>query len=341
MTLKKYRDYASRNKDIRYSISFESLPPTLSTHKWVGAQSVGGCIYGIPNDMGTILKHDEGGTAYLGDLGNGLFKWTGGCIWNGFLYGFPRTSNHLLKMSLDTGDIELINLERPYSKEHHYGGICSQNGVVYQPPRDSNHILAWDLKTEKAKRIYLTPESSTKRFRYCGSIRHPNGNAYFLPEMGERVIRLDTGTGKWEFIGDPIDAMVFDAKIAVDGSIYGFSAYCDGILKLDVEKGHAKMIHREIRPGAYGTKLGVNGHLYSIPGDGRQVWDYDPWEDSLKSIYQFSDDWTAKYAGGASLANGDICAVPAKETQLFKLKTNAEHMEIPEDIYRDYFLDCY
>lgn len=341
MTLKKYRDYAIQNKDVKYSVSFESLPPTLVAHKWVGAQSVDGHMYGIPNDMGTILKHDKKEVVYLGDLGNGLFKWTGGCLWNGSLYGFPRTSNYLLKMTLNTENIELIDVKESYSREHHYGGICAPNGIVYQPPRDSNHILAWDLKTETSRRIYLTPKSSLKKFRYCGSILHPNGNAYFLPEMGERVICLDTRTEKWEFIGDPIDAMVFDAKIAVDGSVYGFSAYCDGILKLDVEKGYVEMLHKEISPGAYGTKLGINGHLYSIPGDGSQVWDYDPWEDSLKSIYQFSNDCVAKYAGGTSLSNGDICAVPARETQLFKLKTDAEHIEIPEDIYRDYFLDCY
>lgn len=341
MTLKKYHDYVDHNRDIKYFISLETLPPVLATHKWVGAQNVGGCVYGIPNDMNAVLKHTEKKSTYLGDLGSDLFKWTGGCLWNDCLYGFPRSSNCLLKMPLDAESIELIDLEESYSKEHHYGGVCAQNGMIYQPPRDSDHILAWDLEIEKARRIYLVPESSNKKFRYCGSVLHPNGNAYFLPEMGERVICLETETRKWKFIGDPIDAMVFDAKIAVDGMIYGFSAYCDGILKLDVEKEHVEMIHREISPGAYGTKLGVNGHLYSIPGDGGQVWDYDPWTDSLKSIYQFPNDCVAKFAGGTSLSNGDICAVPARANQLLKLKTDAEHMKIPEDIYRDYFSDCY
>lgn len=341
MKLKKYYDYVKRNENIEYSVTFEPLPLVRGTHKWVGAQKTDHCIYGIPNDTNVILKHTKLGNFYIGDLGNSLFKWTGGCIWNGFLYAFPRTSDYLLKMSLDTEHIELIPVADGYGQEHHYGGICTPNGLVYQPPRDSNHILVWDLKTEKTRRIDLVPKSSSKTFRYCGSILHPNGNLYFLPEIGERIIRLETKSGEWGFIGETMNAMVFDAKIAVDGNIYGFSAYCYGILKLNVETEHAEMIHTKIWPGAYGTKLGINGHLYSIPGDGRNVWDYDPLTDCLKSIYQFSDDSIAKYAGGVSLPNGDICAMPARENQLLKLKADIVNAKIPDEIYQDYFVDCY
>ncbi|MCI8598705.1 MAG: hypothetical protein HFJ10_09735 [Lachnospiraceae bacterium] len=339
--LEKYREYIRKHREVEYKVSLEALPEALAVHKWVGAQSVADDFYGIPNDMDAILKHTETGNQYLGQVGNSLFKWTGGCIWNGFLYGFSRSSNSLLKMSLDIEKIQYVELKEAYLGEHHYGGICTKEGIVYQPPRDSDHILVWNLNTEKTERIYLASKSENRKFRYCGSILHPSGFAYFLPEAREKVIKLDIKTKLWTFIGEPIEAMVFDAKIGVDGCIYGYSAYCPGILKIDPMSDAVKMIHREIWPGAYGTKLGVNGHLYSIPGDGDKVWDYDIETDNLKSIYTFPGKFKAKYAGGSTMRNGMILAVPAREHTLLQLKANATELEIPEDIYLEYFWDCY
>lgn len=337
----KYREYVIQNQNVEYQMSVKSLPPVQAVHKWVGAQCTPRRLYGIPNDMNAVLKYAPGGIKYLDTRESGVFKWTGGCIWNGFLYGFPRTSNYLLKMSLDTENIEYVELQNKYMREHHYGGICTKEGVIYQPPRDSDHILVWDLKEEKERRIVLLQKPETKRFRYCGSIITPNGLAYFLPESGGRVIKLDTKTEKWDFIGEAIDAMVFDAKIGTDGCIYGYSAYCPGILKINRITDSVEMIHKEIKAGAYGTKLGVNGHMYSIPGDGDSVWDYNPLTDSVKCICKLSKALRAKYAGGATMRNGDIYAVPAQEQGLLQLKVSGCNSEIPEDIYQEYFLDCY
>lgn len=341
MILEKYHNYIMENESVEYSVSFESLPPVPAAHKWVGAQCIGDCVYGIPNDMNGILKHTSYGNCYVGEVGNGLFKWTGGCVWDGFLYGFSRTSNNLLKMALDTEEIDYISLDEGYLREHHYGGITTKEGLVYQPPRDTNHILVWDLKTEKTKRIYLRAESDNRDFRYCGSVLHPNGYIYFLPEMAGKVIKLDTKTEKWAFIGKQLDGMVFDAKIAADGNIYGYSAYCKGILKINIQTDCTEMIHTEIAPGAFGTKVGVNGHLYSIPGDGDHVWDFNPLTDTLKKIYTFEEPMRAKFAGGTSMRNGSICAVPAEGDELFWLKPNEKKLAIPENIWSEYFIDYY
>ena len=338
--MKQYQTFIGQNRTVEYRASFEPLPPVSAVHKWVGAQSVSDCLYGIPNDMNAVLKHMPEGNRYLGNVGEGGFKWTGGCIRNGVLYGFPRSSGKLLKMRLDTEEMEYLSLPEECQKEHHYGGVCTEDGIVYQPPRDSDHILVWDLETESVRKIDLAPESENRTFRYCGSILY-DGFVYFLPERNERVIKLDIRTEEWTFLGERIDAMVFDAKAAPDGCIYGYSAYCPGILRIDAKTDRIETIHREICPGAYGTKLGVNGHLYSIPGDGDDLWDYDPLTDSLKSIYRFSRKARAKYAGGVTQRDGCIYGVPARENQMIQLKPDIEGLEIPEGIYRRYFSDCY
>lgn len=337
----KYRNYVTKNRDVEYIVHRKTLPPVQAVHKWVGAQHSSGWLYGIPNDMNAVLKYGRDTVQYLETMETGCFKWTGGCIWNGFLYGFPRASNCLLKMALDTEKIEYIKLQTDYLKEHHYGGVCTKDGMIYQPPRDTDHILVWNLKTKQARRIYLVNKSENRTFRYCGSILTSNGIIYFLPEMNEKVIKLDTKTEKWDFIGKEMDSMVFDAKMGVDGCIYGYSAYCPGILKINTNTDSAEMIHPEITPGAYGTKLGVNGHLYSIPGDGDDIWDYNPFTDTVTSIYRFSKEQKAKYAGGVTVKNGNIYAVPARENGLLQLKANGCNSEIPEDLYLEYFSDCY
>lgn len=336
-----YSNFIMQNRSVNYNVSFIPLPHTNAVHKWVGAQYSSGFIYAIPNDMNAILKYKENKVIYLGKVGDDLFKWTGGCVWNDTLYCFPRTSNSLLKVSLENEKIKYIKIKEQYFQEHHYGGICTPSGVIYQPPRNSDHILVWDLKTESVRKINLNMYSENKIYRYCGSVLHPNGYVYFLPEKGEKIIKLDIKTEKWVFIGTQLDAMVFDAKVAADGNIYGYSAYCQGILKINVEKEQTEMIHKEIRAGAYGTKAGINGHLYSIPGDGDQVWDYDPLSDTLKSIYQFSYSLKAKYAGGVSMQNGDIYGVAAQENQLFQLKASDSGKRIPNNIYQMFFVDCY
>ena len=192
----KYQSFTARNRTVEYRIVFEPLPPVSAVHKWVGAQSVSGCLYGIPNDMDAVLKYRREKCRYLKCAGSGLFQWTGGCVWNGTLYGFPRASGRLLKMPLDTEAVEYLSLQEEYSGEHHYGGVCTKEGLVYQPPRNSDHILVWDLKKEKTGKIALAPETEGRTFRYCGSILHPGGFVYFLPELGERVIKLDSRSGR-------------------------------------------------------------------------------------------------------------------------------------------------
>lgn len=342
MCFLEYREFVKANRLVKYHVSFERLPEIKEKHKWVGAQYYNGVVYGIPNDMHAVLKYKEDGSVeFIGDMSSDVFKWTGGCIWKNNLYGFSRTKNSLFKMSLENEKLQEIELQQGFHREHHYGGVCTEDGKVYQPPRNSNHILAWDLKEETAKKIPLISADDDNRYRYCGSIYHPNGYIYFLPERGHKVIKMDVKTEKLTFIGEDIDGMVFDAKVALDGNIYGYSAYCNGIIRIDTSNDNVEMIHKEIRPGAFGTKLGLNGHLYSIPGDGNEVLDFDPLTDTIESIFHIDENLKAKYAGGATTTNGVIVGVPAEGNKIICLRPDINNIDIPISIYRNYFRDCY
>lgn len=340
--LKKYRLFVESCLEIEYRVNFKHIDDTDFNHQWVGGIWVENCFYAIPNDMTALLcldvRNDK--VSHYGRLKPDIFKWTGGTVYNGSIYAFPRKNNTLLKMELKTKDCLMIKSNFNYEKEHHYGGVCTVKGEVFQPPRNSDHILFWNLNNDTCQKIYLTPKWLHAKLRYCGSVVHPNGYIYFLPENSNKVIKMNQETREWCFIGAPINAMVFDAKVGIDGNIYGFSAYNRGLIKINVSNDEVSMIHQEISTGAYGTKLGINGKLYSIPGDGSVIWEYDIINDQLKEIYDLNNFSKAKFAGGSISNDGIIYGTPATVNQIIILVPNIKR-EIPDVLYNTFFCDCY
>lgn len=339
----KYREHIDINKHVEYSVRLDKLPKIKVTHKWVGAQYIQNKVYAIPNDMESFLCYDSSNKQieFLGKFGDGLFKWTGGCIWDNGIYAFPRSSNKMIYFDYMKESISHFECSLPYKKEHHYGGVCTDNGIVYQPPRNTDHIIAWNLKNKETKRIQLTPSWLKMKFRYCGSIIHPNGFAYFLPETNGKVIKLNLLTEEWCLIGEKISPMVFDVKISSDGNIYGYSAYGNGILKITVDSDRVEMIHKDIIPGAYGTKMGINGRLYSVPGDGQYIWEYNPYTDKVKVLYDTKILTKAKCAGGITTYDGKIITVPAAGEDIYIITPNKLNCNIEKELYEKFFVDNY
>lgn len=322
--------------NVEYSVKFVKFERSNVVHKWVGAQMIHNSIYFIPNDEERVLMYGNC-PEYYECKKCGEFKWTGGCVWNGSVFGFPRSANSFLKIT--NNHIEEIPLSIVYNKEHHYSGVCCENGIVYQPPRNTNHILKTDLKTGISEQIDIVDAKYGINFRYCGSIIHPNGFIYFFPENG-KVIKLDPELDKWSFIGKRVSTMCFDAKIGNDGNIYGFSAYNNGIMKINVKYNTVEMIHKEFAPKAYGTKYGIDGWLYSIPGDGAKIWKYNIDDDIVEEVFDLKDSSKAKYAGGVTLQNGKIVCVPATASSILILEPNCEGV-IPDGMYSKYINDNY
>lgn len=338
--MERYRQYTEANKGMKYHITQIDIPPINSAHKWVGGVYYNGQVFGIPNDADCILVCDvqKEDVRYIGHTSKETFKWTGGCIWKDLLYSFPRKALECFQYDLvnnteiHSGDI--------LSKEHHYGGVCTPEGVVFQPPRDSDYIQIWDLINKTSNKIQIANSHWKVKYRYCGSVYHPNGYIYMLPERYERVIKINANTLEWGYIGRPICAMVFDAKVAVDGNIYGYSAYGKGMLKIDVTSDTVSKQYKKIFFGAFGTKIGVDGHLYSIPGDGDMIWEYDVEANCLRAVYKLNETGKAKYAGGATTPDGSIVGIPAEGFSVLCMKT-AEQNEIPQDLYEKIYKDEY
>ena len=100
------------------------------------------------------------------------------------------------------------------------------------------------------------------------------------------------------------------------------------------------MIHTDIEPGAYGTKYGADGCLYSVPGDGSKYFRYDTESDSVEVAFNLKDKSKAKYAGGVTLSQGHIICIPAKEKNILELSPNKE-ITINRQVYDFFCVDNY
>lgn len=190
-----YMSFVNENKDLTPEFKYIPLTEKQNSFQYVGGQISNGNLYSIVNSSEKMLIYNilNNKMDFVGNFDKSDFKWTGGCIYNNDLYAFPRTENSLLKYCPETNSSEKIPCDFKYEKEHHYGGVCTNEGIIYQPPRNSDHILKWDIKNKTCKKIQINNGANA---RYCGSVIHPNGYAYFIPEKDFCVIKMDLKTEK-------------------------------------------------------------------------------------------------------------------------------------------------
>lgn len=342
--IKDYYNFVMENRESEPKTEIIKLTEKQHSFQYVGGQITDNKLYGCVNSATKMLKYDisTGDMEFVGDFSCVDFKWTGGGIYEDNLYFFPRVENSLLIYSPTDNTFTKEECEFNYEKEHHYGGVITDNGIIYQPPRNTNHILKWDLNTKKCEKIYI---NNKEVCRYCSNIIHPNGYIYFIPEKDFDIIKMNIKTEKSEYLKTSFDCMCFNCVIGADGNIYGFRSatgdYGKGIVKINVECDTVELLHTECEFGAYGTKNAINGKIYAIPGYYNDVWEFDPFTNSIKKIYTVNQKCDVHYAGGPIDINGDIYSVPVKADNVLKLSFGHCNKIIPKDIYNKYFRNFY
>lgn len=291
----------------------------LSKNSWVGGQIINNKLYMIPcsAEKGIVYDLEKKVISPFGEKCVGDFKWTGGAIYDGNLVCFPRKSGRYFIHNIEHQEISYSLIPYKVNGEHHYGGVLTSDGVVLQPPRDSDYILEYNISKKKFSKIQVSPSIFGLKLRYCGSVLHPNGNVYFLPEADSKVICYTPSTRKLTFIGRRVTAYCFGAQVASDGNIYGFSAYGKGILKINTVNNDVDILFNDVSFGCYGTKIGVDGKLYGIPGAGNKIWQFDVSTGKIDYIYEINDECQVKCAGGAIDKYGNIYCTPASGKRIY------------------------
>lgn len=321
MAWAEYSDTVAQYKDIRY----HSLQPIRILPKKElcgGGVCVRDHIFGIPNSSRQVLElmPDKNTVKFFGRTRTGTFKWTGSCLFQGIIYGFPRKENSILAINPETERVSVIELDLHYRGEHHYGGVVTPDGTLYQPPRNTDHILRIDLSSFSVSTIPLSLDG--ERLRYSASVQVPSGEIYLIPEYGFRTAVLFPESGKVEFIGDPFTHLVFGVVVGWDGNIYGFSKEGYGILRVDVAKKTVDWVCQEIgNPDCYGSVVGINGRIYGIPAGGRTIWEFDVTRQTAEALFDVPDG-IAKCAGAAVRSDGTIGMIPCFGEYLYLLSTD-------------------
>lgn len=321
-----------------------------SKYRWVGGiLGEDDYIYAIPTGAEGVLKINTktGDYKVFGDIQYKEFNYTGGGYYekDGCIYGFPRTSDNLLKIDLKKEHIEEIKLNVNYSgtnNERYYGGVIYKD-TIYLCPRSAHHILAINLKDYSTRKI--GEGKIPNDYWYSGAILHYNGKIYFYPNSEKtRTMVLDTKTENIEFIGEPINCYCYGAVIANNECIYGFSSYSEGILKIDpINNKVSKILSKEVESGHYGSKIGVNGKIYSIPGSSNKIYEFDPETEKLNLVYEIEENQIpdAKCAGGAIDRNGNIWFMPAMGDKIYKLNFTNHMFNFRKDIIKSTYLNNY
>ena len=151
---------------------------------------------------------------------------------------------------------------------------------------------------------------------------------------------MNIKTEEINYIDNPVCGMAFNPAIAANGNIYGFRSG-NGILKIDTKTDEVKILFEDCKIGSYGTKCGINGKLYSLPGYTTDVWAFDPFSESLEKCYSIDEQNQVNYAGGATHLNGDIYAFPVHNDSILKITFAKRDVNIPLDVYNTFFKDCY
>ena len=120
----------------------------------------------------------------------------------------------------------------------------------------------------------------------------------------------------------------------------GFSAG-KGILKIDTQGNSVSVIHKDVYFGAYGTKAGINGKLYSLPGYTNDVMEFDILTGKVKKLFSLGTEFDINYAGGATDSCGSIYALPVHADSILLVDFSEFNKAIPMDLYDAFFKDSY
>ena len=96
---------------------------------------------------------------------------------------------------------------------------------------------------------------------------------------------------------------------------------------------------------AYGTKPGINGKLYSLPGYTNEAWEFNPFTAELRKCFSTEKEEMVHYAGGAVDRNGDIYGLPVHADTLLRIRfrhpDEERQVKIPSPVYDLFYKDFY
>ena len=188
-----------------------------------------GFFYGIPSHARRVVKFnplDKSCTEIGPDLGDGLFKWQCGVrANNGRIYCAPYGADHVLKININDGTVEILDdVELPETTGNYlwYSGALAPDNSIYYMPAGARRIMKLNPDNDT-----LSSVGGDLGGGYGDTVVGNDDFVYGIPYESTRIIKFDlTNPETTSTVGKEAEEafMCENSVLAGDGDIYAVNS---------------------------------------------------------------------------------------------------------------------
>ena len=272
-------------------IPYEHEEDRLQEWKYHGGNTspLDGCIYAIPQSARQVLKVDptNDSCSLFGPFLEGRWKWYGGVIGEGAIYGIPHDSPSVLRIHPEEG----VTLHGNYGTGGHkwHGAAAAPDGTIVCVPANANTVLnitpgspaptLWEMGDSSI--IQTGRHRSDEKYKYLGATTGPDGKVYIFPSGSEYVLQVDPAEKVIQNVGPNLYPMerLFQNKwqngVATPDYVYAIPLAGESLLRIHCESMEITTWPLP-RPhkclGKFeGGVLAPNGIVYTVPNNHKAV----------------------------------------------------------------------
>lgn len=259
-------------------------------------------IYGVPFNSPSVLKINTltDTISSFGAVGGAALKWSGGVLYNEFIFCVPYAATNVLKIDTKNDTVSFFGSLGGTSGK--WSGGCVANEFIFCAPNNATSVL----RIDPVNNTTLTFGSFTGK--YEGGI-FVNGLIYCTPLTGNTILVIDPlnlttrtfggfSTGVWRFPRLATNGMIYAISTssvlklnpytetvsifgsyvggyanlvsAPNGFMYAFSYTNSAVIRLDTNNDIIEIITLPTTPTGttwFGSVLSKNGSIYNVPYD--------------------------------------------------------------------------
>jgi len=264
----------------------------------------------------------------IGDKYNDVSKWLGGVLGHdGYVYGIPFNSNHILKIDTSlnaTKSTSLVgsSLEKD---ETWAGSVVGDNGLIYGIPFGAKSILCYNTTSEDTVLIAERHPLLKSLVKFSGGVLANNSMIYLIPYGNSKVIKFDPSnsanplTEIGEDLGDDGAKMV-RGVLGSDGNIYGIPLNEKRVLKIDVTNDSTSFIGDEY-PGLYkwnSAVLGRDGNIYACQLNENRILQINIVNQTTNLVGPDFGNGTNKWSDFVEGKDGFLYGIPLNSNELLR-----------------------
>lgn len=292
---------------------------------------------------------------------SGQDKYLGGMAAGGYVYGVPGTARRVLRISVETGEIDCIGPEYE-GKFKWLRGVDIPPSIKYPEgcciALPCNHlsflkVVPFDAVTGKRDIVYTVETNMLQNeckdvpgWYYHGGNLASNGWIYCIPANANRVAKIHPLTDEVSFLGPILEGRQkwYGGIVGSDGCIYGIPHNAQTVLQIDPSSDKVTLLegtHQPLHKGRWKWHGGLRAghkiigfpnnsdHVLVIDCDTAKVYTVGG-SNLLKSgRHRIPQDGRYKYLGGALTSDGRFAYLfPCDAERVLRMDLDSDHLTL-------------